>query len=33
MAQIRASEPWQWATRTELAIKDWWAKASRALRE
>ena len=33
MAQIRASEPWQWAARTKLTVKDWWAKASRALRE
>ncbi len=33
MAQIRASEPWQFAVRTKVAIKTWWAKASRALRE
>jgi hypothetical protein len=33
MAQIRASEPWQFAVRTKLAIKAWWAKASQALRE
>ena len=33
MAQIRASEPWQFVVRTKVAIKTWWAKASRALRE
>ena len=32
MAQIRASEPWQFAIHTKVAIKTWWAKASRALR-
>jgi hypothetical protein len=32
MAKIRASEPWQFAVRTKLMIKAWWAKASRAMR-
>ena len=32
MAQIRASEPWQWAIRIKASAKAWWAKTSRALR-
>ena len=32
MAQIRASEPWQWAVRTKLTIRAWWIKASKAWR-
>ena len=32
MAQIRASQPWQFAIHAKVAIKTWWAKASRALR-
>ena len=32
MAQIRASEPWQWAVRAKSTAKAWWVKTSRALR-
>ena len=32
MAQIRASQLWQFAIRVKVAIKTWWARASRALR-
>ena len=32
MAQIRASEPWQWAVHTKGAIKAWWEKVKGALR-
>ena len=32
MAQIRASEPWQLVVRSKAALKVWWAKTAKALK-